>query len=436
MLIDTEKAVLAILLRRGGGQELCALKSEYFLNNACRKIYETMKMLYLEKGAIDVAMLGEKLKNGSAVIKLYEYSDLFLNTQQELEEYIEKLKRKYYKAQVKAVLETALNDIGEKGTNEVTTFVLDKLSNLTIEDDKARYKTFGDALIKTTEWLEKQYKLQQEEKLLATHLPDLNDIIGGLMPQDLILIGARPSVGKTAIAMDIAKHIAAKNKRVLFVTLEMSIEALCVRYIAGYTEINSQKIRTGKLNDKEWDKISKAVWGMNDITLFIDDVSRTVTDIKISAKEIKAHGGLDLIVIDYMQLLQPEGRYDTREQEVASISRSLKALARELDIPIIVLAQLNREAEGRKPALGFLRESGAQEQDADIIIFLWEPPKEQLDDNWARIKEKINEKGNRLLEIIVAKHRNGPTGAFYVCYVPSKTMFMCLPKGGDDYGLA
>lgn len=429
-MIDIEKAVLAIIMRRGGSDKLAALKTEYFQQHTHRRAFEAMRKLYADGKPIDVLTLGQELNNASYAVDLNEYADMMVCTEQELEELVTKLKQKY----TRAVLMQATKEVyralaNGKNVEEAKAELMMALENLET-GDRTGPKSMVRVVHDTIDLLETQYKRQQEGKFLTTHLTDLNDIIGGLMPQDLILIGARPSVGKTAIALDIARHVAHKGHTVMIASLEMSAESLCIRYMASMTEMNIQKIRTGKLEDEDWAKLSRTTGPLTELPIFIDDESRTITQIKVAAKEVRAQRGCDLIIVDYIQLLQPEGRHDTREQEVASISRGLKLLAKEMDIPVIALAQLNREAEGRKPTLAHLRESGAQEQDADLVLFLWEPPEEELKGEWKEIKANLNGEGNRLIELIVAKQRNGPTGATYLCYIPGRNMFMCLPKGG------
>ncbi|HHW03384.1 MAG TPA: AAA family ATPase [Thermoanaerobacterales bacterium] len=431
-MIDIEKAVLAILLKRGGDDCISTLKSEYFQNPQNRRMFDAIYYLFTENKPIDAVTVGQEIKNATYTVSVSEYADLMVCTKQELDELIKKLKEAYAKRTIVQAIKKTYDILTKGGdVTEARAGLINTLENINITDDTAKPKTMKQALLKTMEWIEKQYILQEEEKLLTTHLPDLNDMIGGLMPQDLILIGARPSVGKTSLAMDIAKHVAMKGHRVQFVTLEMSAESLCIRYMAGAAEMDTQKVRTGKLSDEDWTKLGKVIKPLGELQIIFDDVSKNVTEIKVAAKEIKAQGELDLIIIDYIQLLHPEGRHDTREQEVASISRSLKELAKELDVPVIALAQLSREAEGKRPVLGHLRESGAQEQDADLVMFLWEPPEDELKSKWQAVRSALNNKGNRLIELIVAKQRNGMTGATYLCYIPGRTMFMCMPKGGD-----
>lgn len=245
----------------------------------------------------------------------------------------------------------------------------------------------------------------------STGIADLDSCISGLINGDLIILAGRPGMGKSAVAGNIAATVAANGIPTLIFSLEMPAESVMTRIVARYSSINSRNLRSGRIADDQW---SKAVGVVDDVSkwpLFIDDKPNiTPTEIRAKARQMKKEKGLGLLIVDYIQLIQVQGRHDTREQAVAEISRTLKAIARELDIPVIGLSQLNRQVDSRpekRPLLSDLRESGAIEQDADIIIFIYR-------DEVYNKNEDNPKRG--FAEFDVAKHRNGETGHFTVIF--------------------
>jgi replicative DNA helicase len=240
---------------------------------------------------------------------------------------------------------------------------------------------------------------------LSTGLPDLDDLTLGLHPGELIVIAGRPGMGKTALAGNIALHAALEGMPVVVFSLEMPAEALMVRFLAGRTRIDSRQLRRGLLHAGQWPQLVNAAGEIGGTPLYIDDKPDLApTEIRAKARRLKAEHGLGLVIVDYLQLMRSPGRHDNREQAVAEISRTLKAIARELEIPVIALSQLNRQVDSRpdkRPQLSDLRESGAIEQDADVIAFIYR-------DEVYNKSEDNPEKG--FTEIEIAKHRNGPIG--------------------------
>jgi replicative DNA helicase len=232
----------------------------------------------------------------------------------------------------------------------------------------------------------------------------VDSILGGMQPGDLIILAARPSMGKTAFALNIAEHVAVREKRTVGIfSLEMAKEQLVDRLISSLGLIDSWKLRNGKLNDDDFQNLNEAYGLLSEANLFIDDeANASVTEVRAKARRLQSEFGLDLIVIDYLQLMRGSAMYaGDRVQEVSEISRSLKALAKEMRCPVIALSQLSRAVESRpdkRPMLSDLRESGSIEQDADVVIFLY------------REDYYNKEESNNLMEILVRKHRNGPTG--------------------------
>jgi len=260
---------------------------------------------------------------------------------------------------------------------------------------------------------------------LPTGFPSLDDKIIGLKKGDLIIIGARPSMGKTAFAINIAKYLCqTKNVKGAVFSLEMRARQLMYRLIAEDVEINVQLIEKGHLTANEIDKISNAVNAYTDNMLIDDNSSLTVLELKVRAMRMKAEHGIKFIIIDYLQLISgPSKKYGSRENDISEISRGLKILAKDLDIPIIALSQLSREAEkrpNRKPQLADLRESGAIEQDADIVLFLYRPDYYGM---------RTDKEGNNLegaAEIIIAKQRSGSLGSIHLHFIKEWTKFVEL----------
>ncbi len=257
---------------------------------------------------------------------------------------------------------------------------------------------------------------------ISTGFTDLDYSTAGFQPSDLILIAARPSMGKTAFALNIALNSALKGgKCVALFSLEMSKEQLVNRLFAMESMVSSQNIRTGNLSDKEWEKLIEGATAVGNSRIIIDDTgSISISELRSKCRKFKLEHGLDMIMIDYLQLMTGNGKTDSRQQEISDISRSLKSLARELNVPVIALSQLSRKVEERpdhRPMLSDLRESGAIEQDADVVMFIYR------DDYYNKDTDR---KG--VAEIIIAKQRNGPIGTIELAWLPDFTQFKNLAK--------
>ncbi len=256
---------------------------------------------------------------------------------------------------------------------------------------------------------------------------DLDTKTAGLHPADLVLIAARPSMGKTAFALNVAQHAAVKEKKSTAIfSLEMSKEQLVNRMLCSESMVDAQKVRTGSLSDEEWSNLLSGAAILNDSPIYIDDTPGiTVAEMKAKCRKLKLEKGLDMILIDYLQLMSGSGNGESRQQEISEISRSLKALAREMQSPVIALSQLSRACEQRadhRPMLSDLRESGAIEQDADVVMFLYRDEYYNKD---------TDAKG--MAECIIAKQRNGPTGTVELAWFGQYTKFMNSTRPQPDY---
>ena len=276
--------------------------------------------------------------------------------------------------------------------------------------------------------LEKAEKDQQDVAGLATGLADLDSKLGGLQPGTLVVVAGRPGMGKSALAMNIASHVALNNGTVALFSLEMSPMEIAYRWLGSHARVNSMKLRTGldkSEADRLWPRLVSASASLYQAPLHADEGSRTVTDIRAKCRRLKRQRGLDLVVVDYMQLMQSRTR-ENRQQEIAEISLNLKGLAREMGVPVIAVSQLNRALESRgdrRPQLGDLRESGAIEQDADVVLMIYR------DEYY---NPQSDQKG--MADIIIAKQRAGPTGVVKATFAAEYTRFDNLPHGFTTQG--
>ncbi|MFM7870385.1 MAG: replicative DNA helicase, partial [Actinomycetota bacterium] len=290
-------------------------------------------------------------------------------------------------------------------------------------------RPINELLVLAWEEVEKRYQSKVALTGVPTGFVDLDEMILGLQPSSLVIVGARPAMGKTAFAMNVASNVAqVTNLPVLVFSLEMSHTELTMRFLSSEARIDSKKLRTGAISESEWSRINTAIGRLEDRPLYLDDnASVTVMEIRAKARRLKAkHGGLGLIVIDYLQLMSGNNG-ESRQLEVSEISRNLKILARELEVPVVALSQLSRRLEDRqdkRPQLSDLRESGSLEQDADIVIFLHRP---ELFRNDRGDAAENSEKG--VAEVIVGKHRAGPTDTVRLVFFGEHTRFENMARG-------
>ena len=265
-----------------------------------------------------------------------------------------------------------------------------------------------------------EYLTRHQGEMLGvpTGFSDIDKLLGGLQKSDMIILAARPSVGKTSLALSFAHNAAKKyRQRVAFFSLEMSNEQVVQRLISAETGIDSQRLRRGNLNQDEWSRFMKAYNDLSETLIFIDDTPGvSALELRTKARRLHAEVGIDLIVVDYLQLMRGDYRSENRVQEISSISRALKGLARELNVPVLAISQLSRGVESRtdkKPILSDLRESGALEQDADVVVFIYR------DEMYNENTERPN-----IADVIVAKHRNGPTGTVALYFRKELAQFL------------
>ena len=281
------------------------------------------------------------------------------------------------------------------------------------------FQPMATVVPKAFDRITKLFDKQEHITGIATGYEELDRMTAGLQPAELIILAARPSMGKTALAMNMVQHAALIDKvPVAVFSLEMSVESLALRMLCSLGPIDSQRIRTGRLHDNDWPKLTRATGMLSEAPIYIDDsAGLTVLEMRAKARRLKSDVDLGMIVVDYLQLMQGKATSENRAQEISEISRSLKAMAKELNVPVVALSQLNRSLENRtdkRPQLSDLRESGAIEQDADVIMFIYR------DEVYNRAEDNPN---RGLAEIIVGKQRNGPTGVIKLTFLGEYTKF-------------
>lgn len=396
--------IASILVIQDNSKYINSLETQDFYSKTSKAIFSLMKELNDKDETVDLLTVKElgvtKKFNGIKLLETMTDMTDKLVYAGNIDKYIKILKNLSVKRKIFNTAKKVCEEISEVDPNkdeiEVKNEVVQKFLNIKTNKKNSNAE-MKDVMIETLKDIDDKYQKRDDYSLRTGYL-DLDKIIEGLHEQELTLLGARPGVGKTAFSLQMAEHIAKKGVYVYFVSLEMSRKQLGNRIIAREAEIDSHVLRMGWLTEENFAKINEVAGNVADIKMCIDSESTTIQDIEDKANELKQEKNLGLMVIDYLQLLKSRNKFTNREQEVADISRRLKLLSKELDIPVVALCQLNRETEKRRrPLLADLRESGSLEQDADNVIFLY------VDD-----EEKVK---NRIIdvEVIVAKQRNGPT---------------------------
>lgn len=431
--IEAEQAVLgAMLIKKEAIAEVSQLlKPSDFYREAHRIVYETMLELFNRNEAVDLITVTEQLRKNDSLEKAGGIA--FVTS---LANAVPTAANVEYHARIveeKAQLRNLINSATEIAgmayeANDDIADVMDKSEKMILEvaarQNGGAFIPIKEILMDTFSKIEKLYESKGGLTGLPSGFKDLDKLTSGLQPSDLILVAARPSMGKTAFTLNIATHVAVhENKSVAFFSLEMSKEQLVQRMLCSEGGIDSQRLRVGELEENDWEKLINAADQLSRAPIYIDDTAGiTVMELRSKARRLKAEHDLQLIVIDYLQLMQGRSskNSDNRQQEISEISRSLKALARELNVPVIALSQLSRSVESRqvkKPMLSDLRESGSLEQDADIVMFLYR------EDYYDPETENKN-----ITDVIIAKHRNGPVDTIQLFFHKQFTKFADLSR--------
>ena len=406
------------------------LKPEDFYREDNKLIFEAILNLYNRAQPVDIITLKTELQSMKQLESVggLEYIAQLpdrVPTTANVEQYIKIVEEK---SALRALIKTAndLITLGYDQTQEVED-ILDtaekKIFDVIQNRNQKGYSAIKDILVDSFTELEKLYNQKQHITGTPTGFADLDYITAGLHPSDLVIVAARPAMGKSAFALNIATNAAIRaNAGVAIFSLEMSKEQMTNRILCSEAMVDSNKVRTGKIEDEDWTKLAEASGALSTSQIFIDDTPGiSVMEIRAKCRKLKLEKNIGLVVIDYIQLVQGSNKKNSsREQEISEISRSLKILAKEIGVPVIALSQLSRSVEQRpdhRPMLSDLRESGAIEQDADIVMFLYR------DDYYNEDSEKKN-----IAEVILAKHRAGSTGTVELAWLGSYTKFANLDK--------
>ncbi len=409
---------------------------EDFYRESNKVIYEAIRELYAKQEPIDILTITNRLeeKNKLESIGGRTYLAKLSNsvaTSSHIVSYANIIQRK---AVLRRLIEASakLGELGYKEDDDIEN-ILDEAEQLLFavarKYAKNQFDAIGTLLNDAFERIDELHRQTGKLRGLTTGFYEMDKMMAGLQRSDLVILAARPSVGKTSFALDLVRQIALKNNASVGIfSLEMGKEQLVDRMLCAQAGVNLWKMRTGNLSDKEEDndftKIGRAMGELSEAKIYIDDVSSAgIMDIRTKCRRLQIEKGLDFVVIDYLQLMEGRGKYtDNRVQEISEISRGLKSLARELDIPVLALSQLSRTVEQTTPAipkLSHLRESGSIEQDADIVMFIY---RKAADRNYR--KEDLSDHDRRTAEIHIAKHRNGPTGKFDLYFKEETANFL------------
>ncbi len=425
--IEAEASVLgAILLENDAiNKALEILSPEDFYREAHRKIFSGMVDLYEKNDPIDLVTLMDHLraKNELEAVGGAVYLSSLVHSVPTSANVRYHGKIVHEKAILRHLIYTAteIASAGYEGSRDVET-LLDQAENAIfgISEKKIRpsFVPLREIVKSSFETIEMLYEKKERVTGVATGFVDVDEMTSGLQPSDLIIVAGRPSMGKTAFCLGIAQYAAIEKKKTVAVfSLEMSKEQLGTRMLCSEARVDANKLRSGFLGKSDWPRLTTAAGRLSDSSLWIDDTpALSVLEMKAKARRLKAEQGLGLIIVDYLQLMRGRGSSDSREQEISEISRSLKALAKELKVPVVALSQLNRAVESRqdkRPQLADLRESGSIEQDADVVMFIYREEVYRRDD----------ESVKGIAEIIIGKQRNGPVGNVKLAFIDRFTRF-------------
>ena len=432
--LEAERSVLGAILIHNDAFNQAAehLDSEDFFRDAHRRVFDKMVNLNERGDAIDLVTLKDELGRsgdldavgGPAYIaSLVDGVPRSTNVEYYAQIVKEKATLRNLIFSANRILDTAYN--AQEDADALLDSAEQEIFSIADENLHTGFVPLRALVQDSFETIEKL----QQHKGVVTGVPsgfdDLDKLTSGFQPSDLVIIAARPSMGKTAFVLNIAQYLGVQSDKSIGVfSLEMSKEQLFMRMLTTEAQIDSQKFRGSFLSEREYGELSAALGRLGDAKVFIDDsASISVLEMRAKSRRLKSEHGLDLIIVDYIQLMQGRGRFENRTLELAAISRSLKGLAKELSVPVIVLSQLSRATESRsdrRPQLSDLRESGALEQDADLVMFIY---REEM---YERTPEEKKPENENMAEIIIGKQRNGPTGTVKLAFLKQQTRFANL----------
>lgn len=425
--LEAEQSVLGamIISKETINTAIEKLYPEDFYKKANEEIFEAIISLFNRNEPVDIITLSEELKRRGTLEKVGGVAYLTdltggVATTTNVKYYCDIVKEKSI---LRRLIESCDNIMaksyeGSESVNSIIEEAEKSIFDITQGRHNKGFAPIKDVLLDSFSRMEEMAAKEGELTGLTTGFIDIDNKLSGMQKSDLILLAARPSMGKTALGINIATNAAIKaGAKVAIFSLEMSKEQLVQRMISAVAHVDLQKIISGRLNEDEWLQIIESMGPLSQTNIYIDDTAGiSLTEMKAKCRRLKIEKGLDLILIDYLQLMQLDGRAENRQQEISAISRGLKALAKEMECPVIALSQLSRAPELRsdhRPILSDLRESGAIEQDADVVMFLYR------DEYYNQDSDKKN-----IGEVIIAKHRNGPTGNVELVWLKEFTKFV------------
>lgn len=431
--VELEKAILGLAITQNNLINILLekMRSEYFYDPSNKQIYEAISRLNFANKPVDYATIKEELEKKGGIESFggeaYLYSLLDPSYYSaNFETYIDIVREKAILRNLLGFGNEVLSDVyeGKYGSAEIIGHASEKLFGMSDFDAESGLTALSNIVTDTYQHL---LEISQNDSSLTgvtTGFKDLDKNLSGLQNSDFILLAARPSVGKTALGINMAVNAAKAGKKVAVFSLEMSKRQITQRIISMLSMVELASIISGNIEDQDWEVLLNKIESVKELDLFIDDTaSISLTELRAKSKRKKQEEGLDMIVIDYLQLMTTDAaRVENRQQEISNISRGLKALAKELNIPVLALSQLSRKTEERsdkRPMLSDLRESGAIEQDADVVMMLYR------EDYYDQDTEDQNN-----IEVIIGKHRNGPTGTVNLYFSKEYTLFHDREYGG------
>lgn len=429
---DAEKSVLgAILLDRDAIIEVAEfLHPEHFYNPIHEKIYRAVLSLYEKREPIDLVTLTAELKKKKVLTEIGGTSYLmelttFVPTAAHSEQYGRIIEDAYTKRELIAaaskVVDDAFSDTGD--VKDLLDKAESSIFTLSQRHSRQNFIPIKEALAESFDRLDELHKTVGGLRGVATGFVDLDNRLAGMQASNLLILAARPGMGKTAMVLNIAQYVSVHDKVPVGVfSLEMSKEELVDRLLVSQADVDAWRLKTGRLNDEDFTRLSEAMGELAEAPLFIDDTpGLNILEMRTKARKLQVEHDVKLLVVDYLQLVDPGRRLDNRVVEVSMISQSLKNLARELKIPVLAVSQLSRAVEtrgGGKPQLADLRESGAIEQDADVVMFLYRKEEEE----GRALPDQIS------TQLFIAKHRNGPTGEINLIFRGDRIKFYGVEK--------
>jgi replicative DNA helicase len=438
--LEAEQAVLGSVLLQAEAlvSAMERLRSEDFYVPSHQLIYEAMIELGEDNQPIDLVTLTANLQNKGQLEEIGGVSYLAklatgVPTAANIDYYAQIVEEK---SLMRRLIRTATEIVqnGYAATDEVSVLLSEaeqRILEISNRRSSSGFISIRDVLMEVFERVEFLYSHKGGTTGIPSGFPDLDKMTSGFQRNDLIIVAARPSVGKTAFALNIAQNVGVRARETVAIfSLEMSAAQLVQRMVCAESNVDAGRMRTGYLEGDDWEKLTMAIGALSEANVYIDDTPGiTVADIRAKCRRLKKEKGLGMIMIDYLQLIQGRGKAgENRQQEVSEISRTLKQIARELEVPVIALSQLSRGVEQRqdkRPMMSDLRESGSIEQDADIVAFLYR------DDYYDKESEKKN-----IIEIIIAKQRNGPVGTVELVFLKNFNKFVSLDHSQAAAGMA